>query len=155
VQAASIEAIGRTVEIGRRSGVLVQTRSPAGRHVVAIDYRFVLAPGAVPGTYAWPLDLAVRAPLSGDRELPRGRPPPRVDEQTLSPSPTYGPPTCRNQKRKIAMLIVEDQELMRGPAARIPAVELSRTQPSWKRPTARRRWKLCRGQAPHLRTDGS
>ena len=70
VQAASIEAIGRTVEMEANGGVLVQREAPAGRHVVAIDYRFVLAPDAVPGTYAWPLDLAVRAPLSGDRELP-------------------------------------------------------------------------------------
>jgi len=70
VQAGSIEAIGRTVEMEAKGGVLVQREAAAGRHRVAIDYRFVLAPDVVPGTYAWPLDLAVRAPLSGDHELP-------------------------------------------------------------------------------------
>ena len=70
VQAASIEAIGRTVELKSDGGVLVQREAAAGRHVVSIDYRFVLAADTVPGTYDWPLDLAVRAPLSGDRELP-------------------------------------------------------------------------------------
>ena len=72
IQAGWIEAAGRTVEIGSRGGTVVQREAAAGRHVVAIDYRFVLAADAVPGTYAWPLDLAVRAPLSGDRELPNG-----------------------------------------------------------------------------------
>jgi len=70
VQAASVGAIGRTVEIDSKGGVVVQRDVSAGRHVVAIDYRFVLAPDAVPGIYAWPLDLSVRAALSGDRELP-------------------------------------------------------------------------------------
>ena len=70
VRAASIEAIGRSVEMGSKGGVVVLREVAAGRHVVAIDYRFVLAPDAVPGIYAWPLDLSVRAPLSADRELP-------------------------------------------------------------------------------------
>jgi hypothetical protein len=70
VQAGSIEAIGRTMEMGSQDAVLVQREAAAGRHVVAIDYRFVLAPDAAPGTYPWPLDLSVRALLSGDRELP-------------------------------------------------------------------------------------
>jgi hypothetical protein len=70
VQAASIEAIGRTVELESNGGVLVQPAAAAGRHVVTIDYRFVLAPDTVPGTYAWPLDLWVRALLSTDRDLP-------------------------------------------------------------------------------------
>lgn len=72
IQAGWIEAGGRTTEIDSRGGTVVQPEAAAGRHVVAIDYRFVLAPDAVPGTYAWPLDLAVRAPLSGDRARPDG-----------------------------------------------------------------------------------
>jgi len=70
VQAASIEAMGRTVTMESKGGMVVQREVAAGRHVVAIDYRLVLAPGAVPGTYSWPLELSVRAPLSGDGELP-------------------------------------------------------------------------------------
>jgi hypothetical protein len=70
VQAGSIEAMGRTVEMEAKGAVVVQREAPAGRHVVPIDYRFVLAPDAVAGTYAWPLDLAVRAPHSTDGELP-------------------------------------------------------------------------------------
>jgi len=74
VQAIAIDAIGRTVELDSNGGVLVQRQAAAGRHVVAIDYRFALAPGTVAGTYAWPLDLSVRAPLSTDRDLPNVTP---------------------------------------------------------------------------------
>lgn len=72
VIATWVGGIGRTVEIDSRGGTMVQREAAAGRHEVAIDYRFVLAPDAVPGTYAWPLDLAVRTPISGDRARPDG-----------------------------------------------------------------------------------
>lgn len=72
IRAAWIGGIGPTVEIDSRGGTVLQREAAAGRHVVAIDYRFLLAPDAVPGTYAWPLDMAVRAPVSGDRERPNG-----------------------------------------------------------------------------------
>jgi len=64
IGAARIGGIGGTVEIDSRGGTIVQREAAAGRHVVAIDYRFVLAPDAVPGTYAWPLEMAIRAPAA-------------------------------------------------------------------------------------------
>jgi len=72
IRAGWIEAIGRTFEIDSSGGTVVQREAAAGRHGVEIDYQFVLASDAIPGTYAWPLDLAVRAPLSGNRERPEG-----------------------------------------------------------------------------------
>ncbi len=72
IQTTWIGGIGRTVEIDSTGGTVVQRQAAAGRHVVAIDYRFLLAPDAVPGTYAWPLDMAVRTPISVDRERPNG-----------------------------------------------------------------------------------
>jgi len=70
IRAARIGGIGRTFEIDSRGGTVVQREAAAGRHVVAIDYRFLLAPDAVPGTYAWPLDMAVRASAAADRGRP-------------------------------------------------------------------------------------
>lgn len=55
-----IEGIGRTVELGARGGTVVERDLPAGRHVVAVNYRFELAPGTAPGTYSWPLEMATR-----------------------------------------------------------------------------------------------
>ena len=72
VQTTWIGGIGRTAEIDSKGGTVVQQEAAAGRHVVSIDYQFLLAPDAVPGTYAWPLDMAVRTPISGDRERPYG-----------------------------------------------------------------------------------
>lgn len=72
IQSTWIGGIGRTVEIDSSGGTVVQRNAAAGRHIVAIDYRFLLAPDAVPGTYPWPFEVAVRRPLSGDGEQPSG-----------------------------------------------------------------------------------
>ena len=61
-----IEGIGRTVELGAQGGTVVERDAPAGRSVVAVNYRFDLALGTAPGTYAWPLEVvARRAPPEG------------------------------------------------------------------------------------------
>ena len=65
-QAVGIDGIGRAVELGPTGGTVVQQEAAAGRRVVAIDYRFVLAPGTTPETYAWPLALAVRGIVTSD-----------------------------------------------------------------------------------------
>ena len=67
IRDARIEGIGGAIEIEPSGGTAVQWQAAPGRHVVAIDYRFTLAPGIVPDTYTWPLALAVRTPLAGDR----------------------------------------------------------------------------------------
>jgi hypothetical protein len=67
IRDARIGGIGDAIEIETSGGTAVQWQAASGRHVVAIDYRFRLAPGTVSGSYAWPLVLAVRIPLSGDR----------------------------------------------------------------------------------------
>ena len=42
-------------------GASVAQQQPAGRRVVALDYKFELAPGTRPGAYPWPLVLTVRS----------------------------------------------------------------------------------------------
>ena len=59
-QAVGIDGIGRAVELGPAGGTVVQPDAAAGRRVIAVNYRFVLAPDATPGTYAWPLEMVVR-----------------------------------------------------------------------------------------------
>ena len=58
--AMSIEGLARTVNLGATETVVVPTHAVAGRQVFELDYRFALAPGVIPGTYAWPLQVAVR-----------------------------------------------------------------------------------------------
>jgi len=65
-RSVQVEGIGRTVELGAQGGTVVERDAPAGRAVVAVNYRFQLAPGTVPGTYAWPLEVVAR------RALPEG-----------------------------------------------------------------------------------
>lgn len=65
-QAVRIDGMGSTVELGPKGGTVVQREAARGRRVIALDYRFVLSPQTVPGTYAWPLDLAVRGTAAGD-----------------------------------------------------------------------------------------
>ena len=71
-KAVEIDGIGSAVELGPAGGTVVQRDAAAGRRVIAVNYRFVLAPDATPGTYAWPLDMIVRAPVSSDLESPGG-----------------------------------------------------------------------------------
>jgi len=59
--ALSIEGLSRTVNLGATETVVVLTHAVAGRQVYELDYRFALAPGVIPGTYAWPLQIAVRS----------------------------------------------------------------------------------------------
>ena len=68
-QAVQIDGIGRAVEFGPTGGTVVQREAVSGRRVVVVDYRFLLAPGAPPGTYAWPLDLVVRGVAASDLQL--------------------------------------------------------------------------------------
>jgi hypothetical protein len=44
----------------RPKGASVSQQQPAGRRVVALDYKFALAPGTRPGVYPWPLTLSGR-----------------------------------------------------------------------------------------------
>ncbi|MCC6475064.1 MAG: hypothetical protein IT514_15125 [Burkholderiales bacterium] len=69
-QSVVIDGIGATVELGPRGGTLVQRKAAAGRRVIAVDYRFVLAPGVAPGSYPWPLEMMVREAASTDVERP-------------------------------------------------------------------------------------
>lgn len=64
-----IEGVGRTVEVGGNGGTVVSRAAPSGRRVISINYLFFLAPDAVPGTYAWPLQLAVRGAGPSEPDL--------------------------------------------------------------------------------------
>jgi hypothetical protein len=44
----------------------VQQDSVAGRRVISVGYRFVLAPDVIPGSYAWPLMMRVRGLVARD-----------------------------------------------------------------------------------------
>lgn len=63
-RSVQIEGIGRAVELGAEGGTIVQRDVPAGKTVVAVNYRFQLAPATVPGTYAWPLEVVARPALA-------------------------------------------------------------------------------------------
>ena len=62
-QLVEIDGISGAVELNPRGGTTVQHQG-AGRRVVTINYRFMLAPGTSPGTYVWPLDLTVRSAVT-------------------------------------------------------------------------------------------
>ena len=62
-RSVQVEGIGRTVELGAQGGVVVERDVPSGRTVVAVNYRFQLAPATVPGMYAWPLEIVTRSAL--------------------------------------------------------------------------------------------
>ena len=62
-RSVQVEGIGRTVELGAQGGTVVQRDVPAGKAVIAVNYRFQLAPATVPGTYAWPLEVVARGAL--------------------------------------------------------------------------------------------
>jgi len=64
--AIRIDGAGSTAELGAAGGTVVQREGRIGRRVIALNYRFILAPDAIPGTYAWPLDLAVRSLAADD-----------------------------------------------------------------------------------------
>ena len=65
-RAVRIDGIGSSVQFGPAGGTIVESQATAGRRVVTVNYRFILAPDTTPGTYAWPLTLAVRAPALRD-----------------------------------------------------------------------------------------
>ena len=58
-------ALGHAIALGAQGATLIEQDAPAGRTTIALDYRFRLAPGTAPGTYAWPLEIVAR------RALPR------------------------------------------------------------------------------------
>ena len=66
LRAVRIDGIGRGTEFGPEGGTIVESQAAAGLRVVMVNYRFILAPDTTPGTYAWPLTLAVRAPARRD-----------------------------------------------------------------------------------------
>jgi hypothetical protein len=68
------EALGHAVALGAQRATLIEHDAPAGRTVIAIDYRFRLAPGAVSGTYAWPLDIVARRALPQEFTASGARP---------------------------------------------------------------------------------
>ena len=62
-RSVQVEGLGPTTQLGAQGGTVIQRDVPAGKAVVAVNYRFELAPGMAPGTYAWPLEVVVRGAL--------------------------------------------------------------------------------------------
>lgn len=73
-RSVQIDGVGRAVELGGAGGTAVSREASAGRRVVTISYRFLLAPDVVPGTYAWPLRMAVRGAAPGELDAARASP---------------------------------------------------------------------------------
>ena len=70
-RSVKVAGIGSAVELGPTGGTVVEREAAAGRRVLALDYQFILAPDARPGTYAWPLELAVRKVATRDPQPSR------------------------------------------------------------------------------------
>ena len=68
------EALGQAVALGAQGATLIEHDAPAGRTAIAIDYRFRLAPGTAPGTYAWPLEIVARRALPQEFTASGARP---------------------------------------------------------------------------------
>ena len=68
------EALGQAVALGAQGAMLIEHDAPAGRTAIAIDYRFRLAPGTAPGTYAWPLEIVARRALPQESTASGARP---------------------------------------------------------------------------------
>jgi len=59
-QSVYIAGLNRAAVLGPAGALVAHQDVEAGRCVISLDYRFMLAPGTAPGTYAWPLELAAR-----------------------------------------------------------------------------------------------
>jgi hypothetical protein len=59
-RAVHIEGLDRAVALGPAGALVAHQDVAAGRRVISLDYRFTLAPGTAPATYAWPLELVAR-----------------------------------------------------------------------------------------------
>ena len=59
-QSVHIAGLNRAAVLGPAGTLVAHQDVEAGRRVISLDYRFMLSPGTVPGTYAWPLELAAR-----------------------------------------------------------------------------------------------
>jgi hypothetical protein len=64
--AVAVRGPDRTVTFGGGGGTLLTRIAASGRCILSINYRFSIAPDTVPGTYAWPLAMAVRKPATVD-----------------------------------------------------------------------------------------
>ena len=80
-----IEGVGRAIELGRDGGTVVTRDVPSGRRVISFSYLFHLAPDAVPGTYVWPLQMAVRSAAPADFDVQGASPrlPPKFAPYSL------------------------------------------------------------------------
>lgn len=62
--AVGVRGVGADVILGREGGTLVEYHARGSAIPLALSWRFVLDPHTAPGSYPWPLQLAVR-PLGG------------------------------------------------------------------------------------------
>jgi hypothetical protein len=69
-----IDGIGGSAHFGPAGGTIVESQAAVGRRVIAINYRFTLAPDTASGTYVWPISIAVRHPVPRDIGAPTPNP---------------------------------------------------------------------------------
>ncbi len=58
VREVTVTVNGRTVEVPTGGGLFRQPASGLKQDTLQIGYRLFIAPGIVPGTYAWPVSIA-------------------------------------------------------------------------------------------------
>lgn len=60
-ESVQISGLSSVAELGAEGGSIYQRGTPVAGKIQVLSYRFALRPDAVAGTYAWPLQLAVKA----------------------------------------------------------------------------------------------
>lgn len=73
-QAVHVEGLDREPTLGLDGISVAHEAAAVGHRVFTIDYRFTLAPGTAPGTFAWPIEVVVRGATSTqstDIRMPR------------------------------------------------------------------------------------
>lgn len=63
IQAIAVHGLGSEADLGAEGGRIVERWEHPQAASLSLTFRLVLAPGAMPGTYPWPLHLSI-APVS-------------------------------------------------------------------------------------------
>jgi hypothetical protein len=59
IQAIAVHGLGSEADLGAQGGRIVERWERPQATALSLTFRLALAPGALPGTYPWPLHLAI------------------------------------------------------------------------------------------------
>jgi len=71
-RAVQVDGIGGSAVPAPTGNIFLESQPATGRRVITVSYRFLLAPDATPGTYAWPLAIAARRSIALEAGHARG-----------------------------------------------------------------------------------